>query len=476
MAEGTPESTANATHVDEDAKLRTENVDDSGYKDEDLPVALKKLLQRLEGTPELGLDAATYVPILSQAKYGDFFTNVASSSSKMQIRKQVRLRVLKAIGSCNTLQVLRVPDGCTYSELEAVLLPLQSNSELTKIVIRRLESSNDADVESCWLLLGQLLQTSHTLDRLIIEDCRLTPTGMSHLASGLRGNSQSAVQLLNLDLGHDASLTLHMAEIVSVAPKLRHLTLRGLEVPDESILGILSQAFRQNTRLETLFLYVGGCRGENRMKEILLNIFTGEDSNQSISNLTLAGKATCTFDCFAEIASLNRSLKIIYLHVDYVASTNQGGRIGQSLCSNSTLDALYIFGAWYEWRENIQARVLELITAADVKRPIIHLHIGSSKEGEDDSIKGDDLEWRFLVQALRNNFPSLASILLDYADLNAQASLRQPGGQGFLDALGNNSTLQSLGIRFGTRDFFQGGWKQLFKSLRVNTSLTRLGL
>ncbi|KAG6545422.1 hypothetical protein Mapa_013022 [Marchantia paleacea] len=97
---------AGASIVSHGAELETQGMDAVGKTDKepDLLVALQDLLQNLQGEAGPGDEPVESLRDLTDPKYGDFFTPHASPSTNMEWRNQERLRVLAAIGTCNTLQ------------------------------------------------------------------------------------------------------------------------------------------------------------------------------------------------------------------------------------------------------------------------------------------------------------------------------------------------------------------------------------
>ncbi|KAG6550368.1 hypothetical protein Mapa_008331 [Marchantia paleacea] len=475
---------AGASIVSHAAELETQGMDAVGKPDEEpeLPVALQDLIQRLQGKAGPGAQPLKYLPDLTDPKYGDFFTRYASPSTNMEWRNQVRLRVLEAIGRCNTLRALDLHDPffsrclITAGECEIVLRGVQSSTVLEGVYLDNLESRSAAEVEKLCLLLGRILETSITLESLCITRWRLTARGLSHLASGLQANSQSNLKYLILeDAWEDASVVKHVAPMVNSTPRLERLNLARVGMIDEDDVQTLSQALIQSSSLKAFLLH--GAKGG--ASALLLKAFAGDSRNQSIQQLQL-GFVSGLDDCLPAILSSNRSLREVWLQGSDMRP-EQWRVIGQAIRDNATAATIHVRVGWKtctrEWHEGVE----ELVCAAssDVKDPIIHFDTRNeikAPEEEYTYMDGDDvtLPYNLLKQAWSGKVKSLRSLNIEFPlSRNQLLHLKR-----FVRALGNGepSTLKILYLRGLDGNLLPGVWKQLFWCMRGNTSLTHLEL
>ncbi|OAE33361.1 hypothetical protein AXG93_4123s1360 [Marchantia polymorpha subsp. ruderalis] len=109
-------------------------------------------------------------------------------------RSKLRLRVLEAIGSCNTLEFLNV---------------------------------EDAEVESLCSHMGIILNSSSVAD-LTMDNCRLISRCFLNLASGLVGYFESNLKSLELyNAWDDSSAVKHVAYMINSAIRLETLRFGG---------------------------------------------------------------------------------------------------------------------------------------------------------------------------------------------------------------------------------------------------------
>ncbi|OAE20477.1 hypothetical protein AXG93_4698s1270 [Marchantia polymorpha subsp. ruderalis] len=138
---------------------------------------MEDLIQRLEGKGE----PLTKLPHLIRVCEG-FFPDSTSLSTIISWPSQLRHRVLKAIGNCNTLEFLRVGEICgedilrlTASEWEVVLRGFKSSTVLREISVSHLRWSSDTEVKSFCLQLGGIVtlksKKTRNLVPIKIVDC-----------------------------------------------------------------------------------------------------------------------------------------------------------------------------------------------------------------------------------------------------------------------------------------------------------------
>ncbi|OAE34709.1 hypothetical protein AXG93_4347s1010 [Marchantia polymorpha subsp. ruderalis] len=261
------------------AELATREMD-SAHEEPELPSAIQDLVQRLEGQGE----PITELPDLTKPEFREFFPWSEAPSTIIGWRSQVRRRVLEAIGSCNTFEILDVGNICggyisrlTPSEWEVVLRGFRSSTVLKKIIVYGLFSSDDADKESLCFQLGRILNSSSVTELKL--SARLSARCLSNLASGLRGRSDSKLKSLDLLVAwEDSSAVKYVADMINSAPLLETLRLGGYweDMEDETV-GILSQALIQSLALKEFTLdYAGKWAGP-----LLLKALAGDDRNRS---------------------------------------------------------------------------------------------------------------------------------------------------------------------------------------------------
>ncbi|OAE27236.1 hypothetical protein AXG93_473s1070 [Marchantia polymorpha subsp. ruderalis] len=446
----------------------------SADEEPELPSAVQDLIRRLEGKGE----PITRLPYLGGEEFQDFFPEIASPSTITGWRSQVRLRVLEAIGSCKTLEVLDVEDICggeismmTVSEWELVLRGFMSSTVLQEITLRGLEWISDEEVESLCLQIGRILNTS-SVTQLTIIRCRILSPRLSarcflNLASGLRGNSDSKLQSLELrDAWEDSSAVKHVADMINSATGLERLSLGYIDYMDKETVGILSQALIQSSSLKELIL-----KKLEWGAALLLNALAGDDSNRSIERLRLK-RMNRLGDCLRELLTSNPSLMEVRLD-DLRMSLEEWHQLGEVIRDNSRVTEIEIkvkcgYKQW-NW-ESIEA--LACAASSDVKDPTVELQLMTSNDHE---VK---LVLSLLGRVLRGEINSLKSFSI-LARYPRNSGINQDRPESVLAMNGKTaepSVLKRLKIMAGNHDFWKGVWKDLLWCLRGNTSLTHLDL
>ncbi|BFI43209.1 hypothetical protein MPTK2_8g16155 [Marchantia polymorpha subsp. ruderalis] len=441
----------------------------------ELPSAVQDLLRRLEGKGE----RIRWLPDLSKPEFREFFPDGELISTITGWRSQVRLRVLEAIGNCNTFEELTVPlihdrakyDGGRYgstwgdisrltaSEWAIVFRGFMSSTNLQEIHVRKLTWSSDAEVESLYSQLGRILNSS-SVTELDIEGCELSARCWLNLASGLRGNCESKLQFLFLrDAWEDSSAVKHVADMINSAPLLQKLALESSKMDDEAV-GMLSQALIQSSSLQELTLWeveLGAA--------LLLKALAGEDGNRSIERLILV-KMDGLGDCLRQVLSSNPSLKEVSLgHVRM--GPEEWQQLGEVIRDNATATNINVV-FWGEDEEDAWKSIEALVCAAssDVKDPTLELCFVPK------SHHYYMLSLNLLGRALRGELKSLKSFVWrkdEYSGSN------EDGLEGILSMNGNTgetSVLKKLTLETIQKDVL----KDLLRCLRVNTSLTHLSL
>ncbi|BFI22819.1 hypothetical protein MPTK1_8g16167 [Marchantia polymorpha subsp. ruderalis] len=429
-------------------------------EDPELPSAVQDLLRCLEGKGE----PCRWRPDLSEPEFREFFPDSELISTITGWRSQVRLRVLEAIGNCNTFEYLQVGGICggdisrlTAREWEIVFRGFMSSTNLRGIYVGKLTWSSDAEVESLYSQLGRILNSSSVTD-LDIEGCELSARCWLNLASGLRGNCESKLQFLVLrDAWEDSSAVKHVAEMINSAPLLQTLVLWGSPKTDDEAVGMLSQALIQSLSLQELKL-----EEVEWGAALLLKALAGDDGNRSIERLHL-GEMDGLGDCLRQVLSSNPSLKEVSLGLLRM-SPEEWQQLGEVIRDNATAtDILLNF-----WGEDDYKSIEALAGAAssDVKDPIVELSLFP------DSDHNYLLSLNLLGRVLRGELKSLKSFVWrkdEYSGSN------EDGLEGILSMNGNTgetSVLKKLTLETIQKDVL----KDLLRCLRVNTSLTHLSL
>ncbi|OAE35421.1 hypothetical protein AXG93_2587s1360 [Marchantia polymorpha subsp. ruderalis] len=143
-----------STHEEPEASNVSETVEEPK-----LPSAVQDLIRRLEGKAEPKL---LFHSLIGEPEFREFSPDIAAPSTIKGWRNQVRVRVLEAIGSCNTFEVLNVINlsQLTAREWEIVLRGFMSSTNLREIFVGFINWSSDEAVESFCLQLGRILNSS----------------------------------------------------------------------------------------------------------------------------------------------------------------------------------------------------------------------------------------------------------------------------------------------------------------------------
>ncbi|OAE30781.1 hypothetical protein AXG93_3522s1010 [Marchantia polymorpha subsp. ruderalis] len=288
---------------------------DSAHEEPELPSAIQDLVQRLEGQGE----PLTQLPDLSGPEFREFFPKRASLSTITGWRSQVRLRVLEAIGNCNTFEILDVEDIIW------------------------------GDISRCWL----------------------------NLASGLRGYSESKIQSLYLRYAwEDASAVKHVAEMIKSTPLLETLSLIFSEKDmEDGTVGILSQALIQSSSLKVLNL----ARSGKWAGPLLLKALAGDDRNRSIERLRLE-VIDGLGDCLREILISNPSLKKVELARSHM-SPEEWHQLGEVIRDNAIATTI-LARFWFEHAEWKPIEALACSASSDVNDPTLELDLFTRVEDE----------------------------------------------------------------------------------------------
>ncbi|BBN19942.1 hypothetical protein Mp_8g15060 [Marchantia polymorpha subsp. ruderalis] len=438
---------------------------DSTHEEPELPSAIQDLVQRLEGQGE----PLTRLPGLSWPEFGEFFPERASLSTMTGWRSQVRLRVLEAIGNCNTFKSLNVGDICggdisrlTASEWEIVFRGFRSSTVLNKINLYRLNWSSDAEVETLCLELGRILNSS-SVTQLVVQRCRLSARCWSNLASGLRGHSDSKLQSLELlgDAWEDESAVKHVDEMINSAPLLETLELEDFreDMEDETV-GILSQTLIQSSSLRDLVLGGAGKWGG----PLLLKALAGDDRNRSIEHLLLAG-IDGLGDCLREVLISNPSLKKVELY-RVEMSPEEWHQLGEVIRDNAIATTiLVVFDFECDDWKSIEA--LARSASSDVNDPTLELVIDTRREREDDLM----LSLNLLGRVLRREIKSVKSLELTPSSRGSISfSILPMNGK-----TGETSVQKRLEISVQSEHLSKGEWEELLRCMREN-HLTHLDL
>ncbi|BFI22813.1 hypothetical protein MPTK1_8g16140 [Marchantia polymorpha subsp. ruderalis] len=451
----------------------------------ELPSAVQDLLRRLEGKGQ----PCRWLPRLRGKQFREFFPASAALSTITGWRSQVRLRVLEAIGNCNTFEDLTVPfiyDGAKYdeakygstwedisrltaSEWEIVCRGFMSSTVLKEISLCQLRWGSDEEVESFCLQLGGILNSSSVTD-LTIRGCELSARCWLNLASGLRGNCESKLKRLNLeDAWEDPSAVKHVAEMINSAPLLQTLRLWGSPKTDDEAVGMLSQALIHSSSLQELSLY-----GVEWGAALLLKALAGDDGNRSIERLHLY-KMDGLGDCLRQVLSSNPSLKEVSLGLVRM-SPEEWQQLGEDIRDNAPATNINV--AFWRNEEDDWKSIEALAGAAssDVKDPIVKLSLSP------DSDHNWLLSLNLLGRVLRGELKSLKSFHIcrngEYRRRRVQgpdSGSKEDGLEGILSmngTTGETSVLKKLTLETVQKDVL----KDLLRCLRGNTSLTHLSL
>ncbi|BBN06182.1 hypothetical protein MPTK1_3g19100 [Marchantia polymorpha subsp. ruderalis] len=441
---------------------------DSADEESELPSAVKNLIRHLEGKVEpidwLMCNA------LSGEEFRDFFPERESLSTIIGWRSQVRLLVLETIGNCNMLRDLDFFLICggdisrlTASEWEIVLKGFRFSTVLESILIRDLKWSSDAEVESLCLQIGKILNTS-SVQSLSIEHCRLSTRCFLNLASGLRGNSDSQLQSLNLDdAWEESSAAKHVADMINSASRLEVLYLLHLDAMEEETVGILSQALIQSSSLKLLCL-----DKVDWGVALLLNALAGDDGNRSIERLSL-GNMDGLGGCLRELLTSNPSLKEVELY-RLQMSPEEWHQLGEFIrdkvrATTTTVRCYLDQNDRDDWKS---IETFACAASSDVKDPSVELVLEPLSDQE------FMLSLNLLGRVLRGEINSLKSFHI-WARHPRTSGTNQDRPESMLPMNGKSgetSVLKRLSLNVESK----GLWKDLLWCLRGNTSLTHLDL
>ncbi|BFI08641.1 hypothetical protein MPTK1_2g23755 [Marchantia polymorpha subsp. ruderalis] len=441
---------------------------DSSDEEPEFPSAVQDLLRRLEGNDE----PIESFPELWVPEFRDFYPKRASLSNIRGWRSKVRLRVLEAIGNCNTLQHLNVNEICggnisrlTASEWEIVLRGFRYSTD--SILVHTLKWNSDAEVENLCSQLGQLLNSSGVADLRIMYN-RLSARCFLNLASGLRGNSESNLKSLTLSGAcEDSSAVKHVADIINSATRLEWLHLGFIDAMEEETVGILSQALIRSSSLKGL-----GLERVDWGAALLLKAFAGDDGNRSIESLWLRNLHKLG-GCLRELLTSNPSLKVIL--DDSRMSREEWHQLGEVIRDNAIATNLLVrfyFDSVRDYWQSIEALVCG--ASSDVKDPKLELELSFGVP--------NDRHWmlslNLLGRVLRGDIKSLTSFSLTGMHCPTSGS-NQDRPESILPMIGQSgetSVLKRLVVTVKSDDVWKGIWKDLLSCLRENTSLTHLDL
>ncbi|BBN18725.1 hypothetical protein Mp_8g04940 [Marchantia polymorpha subsp. ruderalis] len=371
---------AGASIVRDAAELATGGMD-SADEELKLPSAVQDLIRKLDNKTE----PLRWLPTLAYPQFQDFFPQRALLSTITGWQSQVRLRVLEAIGSCNTLQYLDVQDifsgdisRLTANEWEVLLRGFSCSTHLRVIRVERLTWTSLAEVESLCLQLGGILRTSSVTD-MRIGDCRLSARCFLNLASGLGGNHESKLKTLELcNAWKDSSAMKHMADMIKSATRLETLEIGGswerMYDMDEEAARILSQALIQSSSLRKLVLReVKGEASAFLLKAFSKKALDGDGGNQAIQCLHLISVFGLG-DSLRELLSSNPYLEEVTLAAIDMRP-EEWSRLGQAIRENATAKSIRVTH-FMRQKDDLKG-VEELVCAAssDDKDPKVELII-----------------------------------------------------------------------------------------------------
>ncbi|BFI13018.1 hypothetical protein MPTK1_4g13542 [Marchantia polymorpha subsp. ruderalis] len=448
---------------------------DSAHEEPELPSAIHDLVQRLEGQGE----PITELPdLIYDPEVCEFFPYGESGSTIIEWRSQVRRRVLEAIGSCNTFEILDVGNICgdrvstlTASEWEVVLRGFRCSTVLKKITVYALFCSDslDADKESLCLQLGRILNSSSVTELQVRDE--LSARCLSNLASGLRGRSDSKLKSLDLDwawMDHNHILhpsgVKYVADMINSAPLLETLRFGGHweDMEDETV-GILSQALIQSLALKEFTLDFAG----KWAWRLLLKALAGDDRNRSIERLRLRDMVGLG-DCLRELLISNPSLKEVELH-RLVMEPEQAHQLGEAIRDNA-ISTTILLRAPVRLDDFKSIEALALSASSDVNDPTVELELVT---GSEDEVM---LSLNLLGRVLRGEITSLKylSILRHSRDEDDRKiitfSIPPMNGKS-----GETSVLKRLELSVRSEDISKGVWEDLLRCMRGN-HLTHLDL
>ncbi|BFI21629.1 hypothetical protein MPTK1_8g04750 [Marchantia polymorpha subsp. ruderalis] len=468
---------AGASIVRDPAELATGGMD-SADEELKLPSAVQDLIRKLDNKTE----PLRWLPTLTYPQFQDFFPQRALLSTITGWQSQVRLRVLEAIGSCNTLQYLDVQDifsgdisRLKANEWEVLLRGFSCSTHLRVIRVERLTWTSLAELESLCLQLGGILRTSSVTD-MRIGDCRLSDRCFLNLASRLGGNYQSKLKTLELcNAWKDSSAMKHMADMIKSATRLETLEIGGswerMYDMDEEAARILSQALIQSSSLRKLVLReVKGEASTFLLKAFSKKALDGDGGNQAIQCLHLISVFGLG-DSLRELLSSNSYLEEVTLAAIDMRP-EEWSRLGQAIRENATAKSIRVTH-FMRQKDDLKG-VEELVCAAssDDKDPKVELII--TFYDYDALISA----LNFVGEVLRGEIRSLESLILYFNCSCPPGSNenRMPSIVPMDENLRDTTVLKRLKLFFKKKDTLKGVWKYLLVCLRNNTSLTQLDL
>ncbi|OAE19728.1 hypothetical protein AXG93_2958s1020 [Marchantia polymorpha subsp. ruderalis] len=445
---------------------------DSAHEEPELPSALTSYGTSLQGivrSLEGRGNPLKRLPYLHWPEFQEFFPERASLSTITGWRSQVRLRVLEAIGNCNTFEVLNVHDifqgdisRLTASEWDVVFRGFRSSTILQLIQVHASLGRSDTEWESFCLQLGRILNSS-SVTELKMDKCRLSTKCYLILASGIQTHSDSKLKSLDLyKAWRDASALKHVADMINSAPLLETLSLGGDRYNRKvDFVGVLSQALIQSSSLKELTLKHGVRWGA----PLLLKALAGDDRNRSIERLHLKGIDRLG-DCLGEILISNPSLKEVKLC--WLRTSLDWQKIGEVIRDNviaTTIRVKFRFG-----RDNWKS----IEALAQVKDPTVELEIVTEREEE------VLLPLKLLGRVLRGEIKSLKSLsirknserIITFSILPRNGKTGETSVQKRLKLSGRSEDL-SRGV--WEEDLSKGAWEDLLRCMQGN-HLTHLDL
>ncbi|BBN08641.1 hypothetical protein MPTK1_4g13180 [Marchantia polymorpha subsp. ruderalis] len=453
------------------AELATREMD-SAHEEPELPSAIQDLVQRLEGQGE----PITQLPNLRDPEFREFFPEFVGPWTIIGGISQVRRRVLEAIGSCNTFEILDVHHICdgnisrlTPSEWEVVLRGFRSSTVLEKIIVHGTYLGRYADSESLCFQLGRILNSSSVTELKL--GGRLSARCLSNLASGLRGRSDSKLKSLDLRVSWEdssgvKSAVKYVADMINSAPLLETLRLGGRlggcwEYMEDETVGILSQALNQSLALKEFTLDQAG----EWAGPLLLKALAGDDRNRSIERLRLL-YVEGLGDWLRELLISNPSLKEVELH-PLSMEPEKAHQLGEAIHDNAIATTILVrFKSKFDedW-ESVEA--LARSASSEVNDPTLEitLHVDTKKEVM--------LSLNLLGRVLRGEITSLKSLSISdrFSILERPEGILSMNGR-----TGETCVLKRLRLSALSEHVWNGVWKDLLLCLRGNTSLTHLDL
>ncbi|BFI21632.1 hypothetical protein MPTK1_8g04761 [Marchantia polymorpha subsp. ruderalis] len=451
---------------------------DSADEEPELPPAVQDLIRKLDNKTE----PLRWLPTLAYPQFQDFFPQRALLSTITGWQSQVRLRVLEAIGRCNTLQYLDVQDifsgdisRLTANEWKVLLRGFSCSTHLRVIRVERLTWTSLAEVESLCLQLGGILRTSSVTD-MTIGNCRLSDRCFLNLASRLGGDYQSKLKTLELcNAWKDSSAMKHMADMIKSATRLETLEIGGswerMYDMDEEAARILSQALIQSSSLRKLVLReVKGEASAFLLKAFSKKALDGDGGNQAIQCLHLISVFGLG-DSLRELLSSNSYLEEVTLAAIDMRP-EEWSRLGQAIRETATAKSIRVTH-FMRQKDDLKG-VEELVCAAssDDKDPKVELII--TFYDYDALISA----LNFVGEVLRGEIRSLESLILYFNCSCPPGSNenRMPSIVPMDENLRDTTVLKRLKLFFKKKDTLKGVWKYLLVCLRNNTSLTQLDL